>query len=256
MISVRALSLKFAGREILRDATFRLVPGSVVALLGPNGAGKSSLLKFLAGLLISRELTWKGEVLLNDEALSLFSQRRRARRIAYVGSDLQTDFPLTALQVVELRARASDTVVSMTRLEQAMSECECWSLRDRTVETLSGGERQRVAFAAVLAQQPEVYLLDESLSKMDLNHQALAGRIMRRLASRGSMVVLVAHDVNLALEWADGAVLMRDGAVVAEGKVVDVVSTESIQSLYPGSTAQVANSPITGSPQVFFGKAP
>ena len=138
--------------------------------------------------------------------------------------------------------------------DEAMDRAGCASLRDRDLHTLSGGERQRVAIARALAQGAKILLLDESLSRMDLHHQAQMGAFLRSWAlHEGGSVVLVSHDWNVATEWADQCLVLQKGRRIAGGPVKTTLSSELLEQLYPGAGLQLRPSPVTGAPKVFFG---
>jgi iron complex transport system ATP-binding protein len=245
---------------VLKDVSLELSAGEIVTLIGPNGSGKSTLLKIMAGLLPLRP-HGSGQVLLRGDDFFALDAAARARSVAYVGADLHVEFPLTVLDAVLMgrichgqgilrRSSKSDEDVA----QAAMEECNCWRLRDRDLYTLSGGERQLVALARARAQGSRIIFLDEALSKMDLNHQATIGRLLRRLAGEGYSIVLVAHDLNLASEWSDSCAFLKAGRLVAAGPVASVFTVERLVELYPGGDLVVGKNPVTGSPKVFFSK--
>ena len=135
-----------------------------------------------------------------------------------------------------------------------MERCLCGEFAGRDLHRLSGGQRQLVALARALAQGARILCLDEALSQMDLNHQALIGKLLRSLCAEGYSVILVAHDVNLASEWADSCLLMKDGARIAQGAVAKTLTESAIRTLYPGAELVLGSNPVTGAPKVFFGK--
>jgi iron complex transport system ATP-binding protein len=263
-LGVYGLSHSYGRREVLKEVSFELAAGEILSLLGPNGSGKSTLLKAIAGVLPGEsgfarsrhpKVLYQGKDFLS-QPLSW-----RAQRVAYVGADLNAQFPMTAEQAV-LLGRSSQgaslfrlsTPDDRAAVEQAMRHCSCWELRRRDLHSLSGGERQLVALARALAQSARTLFLDETLSRMDLHHQAAVGRLLTQLASIGYSIVLVSHDVNIASEWAHSALLLRKGERVACGPIREVLTDASIRALYPDSELTVAASPASGAPKVFFGR--
>ncbi len=244
---------------VLDEVSFEIFRGEVVALLGPNGSGKSTLMKLIAGVIPLSSKFKSGQVrFLGGDFLSLPSYRR-AQRVVYVPPDLQTDFPLTVEEVVQLgkncRAyrmphRVSDA--TQGAVEWAMRKCLCWDFRSRLISSLSGGELQLVALARALAQGAQVLLIDEALSKMDLNHQFLIGRLLKDLAEQKFSILIVSHDYNLVSEWADQAILLKDGKKLFQGPIRQAVTQEWIQILYPQSSVFVGSNPITGAPKIFY----
>lgn len=248
-------------REVLRDISFELGAGEFLSLLGPNGSGKSTLLKAVAGILPVRARGCSGQIRYQGQDVSEHELSWRAQRVAYIGADLSAQFPITAFQAVMLGRTSQGVGVFMqltdpdrTVVEQAMRRTLCWELRDRDLHTLSGGERQLVAVARALAQGARVLLLDESLSRMDLNHQAAMGALLAELARQGLSIVLVSHDINIASEWAHTAMLLRAGQCVGYGPIREVLTESNLRALYPGSELIVGVSPGSGAPKVFFGQ--
>jgi iron complex transport system ATP-binding protein len=251
---------KASSGTVLDAVSFELGLGEFVALVGPNAAGKSTLLKLVAGVLPSLSGHLSGQVRFRGEDLLGFVPQRRARSVSYVGADLRADFPLTALEAV-LLGRVCQGFrlferVSREELDsalRAMEMCRCSELRDRDLNTLSGGERQLVALARALFQGAPVVFLDESLSRMDLNHQVVIGDLLRGLcADRKLSVVLVSHDLNVATEWADQCWIMQQGQMVASGDMKSVLTGERLERLYPGGELILGENPWSRTPKVFF----
>jgi iron complex transport system ATP-binding protein len=250
-------------KTILDSVSFEMDSGEVLALLGPNGAGKSSLLKIIAGIYPPStvgKIKISLQVRLRGEEFPASSSQVRARLVTYVGPELRAEFPLTAYETVmmgrlchhpDLFLAFSDN--DLKAVETAMKRCYCWELRDRDLETLSGGEKQLVSLSRAIAQEARILLLDEVLSKMDLHHQALIGKLLRELATEGKSVVLVSHDVNLAAEWATTAILLLKGNVIARGSIESVMTEENFRRVYPDAKLHLGENPVTGAPQIFFG---
>ncbi len=249
-------------KDVVQNISFEILRGQIVALLGPNGSGKTTLLKLITGILpLKSSGEGSGTVRYLGSDFLRMPIHRRARSVVYVASDLTVEFPLTAEEVVSL-GRASQNSGLLARLiagdrekiRWAMELCLCWHLRERKLDTLSGGERQLVAIASALAQDPKILCLDESLSKMDLNHQVNISRTLKTMAAKeGLSVILVSHDINFALEWADHALVLMAGQLMANGAVEKVINKALLNKIYPGADWLVSPSPTTGKPCVFFG---
>jgi iron complex transport system ATP-binding protein len=200
-----------------------------VALLGPNGSGKSTLLKALAGLAPAHmaRLAW--------DAIDLrpMPAARRARYLRYLPPGLPEDVHLTAAEavMVALRARtgAAQAGEPARRVAAVLEELDIAGLADRYLDELSGGQRQLVALAQALAHDPAVLLLDEPLSALDLNHQHHVMQMLRGLAhERRILVVLVLHDLDMALRYADRALLLARGALLAAGTPAEVIRPDHL----------------------------
>jgi iron complex transport system ATP-binding protein len=245
---------------ILNDVSLELKQGEIVGLFGPNGAGKSTLMKIMAGILPISKRGCSGRLRFKGQDMSLCPSQERARNVAYVAPDLRVEFPLTAEEVVFLGRTCMQSGWLSQRSQEdrdqvrwAMEKCLCWKWRDRSLESLSGGEKQLVALAKGLVQGARVLLLDEALGRMDLNHQAIIGKLLKDLARQGWSILWVSHDVNLAFEWVDTLVYLKSGEKVFQGSIQDGVNLEKLNLLYPGANFVIGSNPATGSPKVFPG---
>jgi iron complex transport system ATP-binding protein len=211
------ISVALGSTQALADVSLALAPGWT-AIVGPNGAGKSTLLRALAGL----QKPDRGKVTLGGRALAGWSDRERARRIAWLAQQGDTHGELTAREIVQLgrlphlglfaAPGARDDAV----VQQAMAATECAALESRRLAELSGGERQRVFLARTLAVQAPLLLLDEPTTHLDPPHQVALVRLLRRQARAGTTVASVLHDLPLAL-LADRLVVLDRGRLRAEG---------------------------------------
>ena len=222
-------------KPILRGVNFSAKEGVFTTLLGPNGSGKTTLLRCLLGELVPSA----GEVLLDDRTLTEYGSRQRAKVLAYVPQFPKSAFAFTSRQIV-LMGRLAHTGPlgipgddDLKVVELAMEMTDSIAFADRTLDELSGGEAQRVMIARALAQQPQVLLLDEPTSHLDIRHQLGIYRMMQRLASEwGIAVVCVSHDVNLASRFADRLVLMKSGKILADGDPGEVLRRDVLETAY------------------------
>lgn len=246
-IEIENLSLTLGARKVLDGVSLAFEPEKIWGLIGPNGAGKSSLLRLLNG----RFSEFGGSVRIGGEDLRALSPIERARRITYVGAELETDFPLAVEEYVSLGAFSlpRDRKPETARiLEVTGSE----SLYGRYLADLSSGERQRVHLARALLQGSKWICLDESLSRLDLHHQARMGALLREYASRGVSFLFVSHDLNFTTDWADACVLLRGGRAIASGPTSAVVNAENLRALYPDAELVLAPHPVSGAMKVYF----
>ena len=240
---------------VLKNVSLMVGSGEVLGVLGPNGSGKSTLLKILMRILVPQQGTieWFGQ------PPDAFSQADVARHVAFVPQETQQAFPFTINEMV-LMGRyphhgrtwglgwegSHDRAVAM----QAMRDLDVAHLGTRLITNVSGGERQRAVIARALAQEPEVLLLDEPTAFLDLHHQLDIARIIRRLnRERGLTVVLVSHDLNLASQYCDRVLLLREGEIVTEGSPEEVIATASLEPVY-GCSVLVDQHPQSGRPRV------
>lgn len=255
---------KSVRKLVLDEVSFELERGQIVALCGPNGSGKSTLMKLVAGILPRYEGQYSGQVRYLGQSFWNAPSRDRARNVAYVGADIRPEFPITAEQAVSLGRTAwhaglfggmgrAELRQDQAQVRWAMEKCFCWNLRHRDLETLSGGEHQLVALARALVQGAKVLFLDEALSKMDLHHQSAVGGVLQELASEGWTILLVSHDMNLALEWATSVILLSHGKKLAQGPASDVITEDALRALYPGAKIHIGQNPVTKALQLFNG---
>jgi iron complex transport system ATP-binding protein len=254
LLGAYGVSYEYGRKKALDEVSFEIEAGRIVGLVGPNGSGKSTLMRVVAGMLPLSGPGCSGQVRYHGQDFLSQAPAVRARQLAYLGADLKVDFPITARETVALgRICHGAGSRGFERVEWAMRECLCWELRERDLATLSGGERQLVSLARGLAQGSKILFLDESLSRMDLNHLALIGKMLKRRAAEGGAVLLVSHDLNIISEFADECLLFKAGKRVVFGKTGEVLNQRNMAELYPGAELHVGANPVTGAPVVFFG---
>jgi len=243
---------------VLRGLTFEIAPGEVLGVLGPNGSGKSSLLKLLAKVLRHQE----GAIHLFGRSIDSFSQTEVARTVALVPQQSQLLFPFTIVETVlmgrfphqQVRGGFTgfgwETPGDIRLAEQAMEAMEILPLAGRPTSEVSDGERQRAIIARALAQTPRVLLLDEPTVFLDLRHQLDICTILRRLnAEDGLTVVLVSHDLNLAAQYSDRLLLLKDGEIFRIGTPDEVIRQEVLEAVYHCKVL-VDRHPVSGLPRV------
>ncbi len=233
-LSGRGLSLAVPGRTLCTGLAFDVHPGECWAIVGPNGAGKTTLLAALAGL----HAPAAGEIAYEGRPLSTLGPRERARRRGWLPQDSVDYFPATVLETVlvgrhpHLGRWQWETDTDVERARRALADVGLAGFDARQVDSLSGGERRRVALAAVLAQDPDLILLDEPSSHLDLVHQIAALDVVARLAhDHGKAVVMVLHDLHLALRYADHAVALGGGRATA-GPASAILTADALSTLF------------------------
>ena len=250
-VEVRQLSYRYPHFG-LREMNFAVKRGELLAILGPNASGKSTLLKLLAGSLQPSA----GAALLDGEPVHNLHQRERARRIALVQQESPVLFSLDVLSFV-LQGRHAhrprfgfETADDVQIAEEALELTRATHLRNRLVQELSGGEKQRVVLARALAQQAELLLLDEPTLHLDIGFQVELLRLVRRLArEKNYAVVIVSHELNLAAEFADTALLLHQGEALAHGVPGEVFRQDLLEQVFQ-TPLEVFNDPKSGRPRV------
>ncbi|MFZ0390797.1 MAG: heme ABC transporter ATP-binding protein [Calditrichia bacterium] len=255
MIHVENLGFSYNGAPVLQALNFSVSAGEFVGVIGPNGAGKSTLLKILDGIL----KPLYGKVLIERKPLRKFSRRDLARWIGFVPQSLSTAYDFSAWEVVLMgrfphqKRFGPDSREDHQLAAQAMQATDCLHLRERGFATLSGGEKQRVILASALAQEPKILLLDEPTTALDLKHQIHFYSILKNLKATRKMTILsVTHDVNLAAQFCQRLIVLKDGRITADGTVQQVLKKEILESIYE-TAVEVVPHPVSGLPVILPG---
>lgn len=212
-----------------------LPPGGRLAILGRNGAGKSTLLAVLAGLRPADA----GTLTLAGKTYAELGQREAARLRGWLGQERGDPFASTVLETVltgrhpHLSRWAWESEADIETARASLAALGLAGFEEREIHTLSGGERQRVAIAALLAQDPRLYLLDEPLAHLDLNHQIATLELMsRRARENGVALAMVLHDPNLALRYCDQVVLLYGDSRHIAGPASEILDAAALSDLY------------------------
>ena len=227
------ISASLAGQPVLRGVTFAASGGSFVGLVGPNGAGKSTLLRALANI-----LPYGGEVLVDGRKLAGLPQREIGRTIAYLAQGDVAHWPLSVRTVVGLgRAPHAGplsrlSVKDAAAIDRAIALTGIAALADRDITAVSGGERARALLARALAVEAPILLADEPVGALDPQHGLGIMQLLKDEADRGRLVIAVLHDLALASRFCDRLLVLRDGALAADGNPHDVLAAGSIEYLY------------------------
>jgi len=230
-----AILIKYGPCDVVRDVSFALREGRIIALLGPNGAGKTTLIRSLNGTMPLSG----GRIELNGRTLDSYSRRDIAKRIAVVAQENETKFPVTVLEYVLAGRFANgsafgwETGEDIAIARNALERCDLNGFAERFMNELSGGERQRVVLARALATDARVMLLDEPTANLDLAHQAMMFRLVReRCRNREASAIVITHDLNLAAEFADEVILLKNGEVFAFGAPEEVLTAANISGVF------------------------
>jgi iron complex transport system ATP-binding protein len=223
------------GDDTLRRVSLGVAPGELVALLGPNGSGKTTLVRLALGLLTPRS----GAARVLGRPAAAWSRRDLARRVGVVAQREDNLFPQRVGETVRLGryphlgAWGVEGPRDRAAVQHALERCDVADLVDRWLWSLSGGEYQRVRIARALAQQPELLVLDEPTTSLDVRHEMELFELVRDLVSReGLGALLVTHDVNLAARFADRLVLLSRGTVAAAGRPGEVLRREIVEPVF------------------------
>ncbi|MCH8224015.1 MAG: ABC transporter ATP-binding protein [Chloroflexi bacterium] len=250
-LGVDQLRVTLGGNAVLRGVSLEVSRGEFVAVIGPNGSGKTTLLRALAGLIKANG----GRIVIGGVDAAGLSARVRARSVAYLPQSSSSGYSFTAFEVALMGRYPSlgrfqlETQADREIAYRALERTEAAQFADRRIGELSGGERQRVLMARTLAQQPELLLLDEPTSNLDLKHQLSLMALVRGEVANGLAAVAVLHDLSLAARFADRLVLLKDGVVMADGSPGSVLTPANLREAFEVD-ATVSSDPLTGRPRV------
>ena len=233
-LSTENLTLAHPGKTLLRDLSLAFASGECWAVLGPNGSGKSTLLHALAGVRAAQG----GVIKLDNTGLANMSRRELAQRIGLLLQEESSGFHGSVGEYVELGLFSQGTWLSastheVTKAHAAMSRMQIALQADRPWQQLSGGERQRARLAQLLAQAPDIYLLDEPLLHLDLRHQLGVLQCFRALAKEnGKTVIMVLHDSLWASRFCDRALMLYDDGTCRFGAADALITKTNLAQLY------------------------
>ncbi len=249
---MKDISFSYLDGFCLRQVSLMVEKGEMVALLGPNGSGKTTLIKLAAGVLNPE----RGEVLLGEARLRKLSRKEIARRVAVVPQYFNIPFAFTVAEVVMLGrtpfintlSREGERDRSIARRAMELTGIEQFS--KRTFNELSGGERQKSILAMALAQEPKLILLDEPTAHLDINHQVEILELVKGLNREQGVTVLGAmHDLNLAALYFDRLVLLKEGAIFAQGPPATVLTEKTIYDVF-GAAVHIEQHPSAEVPHI------
>ncbi|WP_457591776.1 ABC transporter ATP-binding protein [Geoglobus sp.] len=232
-VGVRNVTFSYGSRQVLKDVTFTANPGEVTVLIGPNGAGKTTLLKMMAGLITPTS----GSVTLGGRDVREMSRDEITRIVSYLPQENVIPGIMTVYEVILLgripylswRVGQED----LEKVDRVMRDLGIESYAERAANQLSGGERQMVLIAQALVREPKVLLLDEPVSNLDIRNQLEILELVRNVTlERGMTSVVILHDLNLAIRYADKLVVVSGGGVYTQGRPKEVVNSRLLPDVY------------------------
>ncbi|WP_430618330.1 iron complex transport system ATP-binding protein [Enterococcus sp. DIV1767] len=246
----RGLSLGYQDKNVIQNIDVSFLEGKTSIIIGPNGCGKSTLLKGLGRILTLRQ----GKVFLFSKALTELSTKEIAQSLAFLPQGIETPSDTTVREIIELGRYPHQGVFRKISfedeqiIENVLAQTELTALAHRQVDSLSGGQKQRVWIAMALAQKTPVILLDEPTTYLDMGHQLDILKLLDSLQQHLSLtVVMVLHDLNLAARFADIMLAMKDGKLIKQGSVTDIMQPILLRELFD-IDATIVEDPINGRP--------
>ncbi len=234
ILKIQNAACGYSNRSVLNNISLELCSGEILCLLGPNGTGKTTLFKTLLGILKLQS----GKIIVDDEDICDWPQKKRAQVIGYVPQSHTPAYPFTAFDVVLMGRNAHLSSFAMPThsdeliVEETLESLGILQLSDRIYTELSGGERQMVLIARALAQRPKLLVLDEPTSNLDYGNQVKVLEQVASLAESGMGVFMTTHMPDHAFLCGTKAILLRHDHTMLSGSVDDVVTEENLQEAY------------------------
>jgi len=234
-LQIKNLSVGIGSKTICQGLDLDIHTGQRWAILGMNGSGKTTLLHTLAGL----HAMDSGDILLNEKPITSLTRRQMAQSTGLLLQDYEDNFPGTVLQTVlagrhpHMHNWQWESPQDIQLAKDMLKKLELDNFFDRQITTLSGGERRRVALAMLLTQSPELFLMDEPTNHLDIHHQHHILQLFCELvAQENRTLIMVLHDINLALRYCDHALLLFENGEVLGGNIAEMLTTDNLQRLY------------------------
>jgi len=234
VLKAQSISFSYDGKDVIKDVSIDIGKGSLNLLIGPNGAGKSTLLRLLSGILKPTE----GDVKIQGRSIYTLKRKEIARVISYLPQESHVVYPFSCLEIV-LMGRTPwigkwkpEEEKDLEIAVKAMRRVGILSLKERVITEISGGERQLVFLARAIAQNPQVFLLDEPASYLDMKHKFVLFDILLALKDEGKSIFLVTHDVFILQFPFDNIFAIKGGKIVKTGKKEDILDEKLLSLLY------------------------
>ncbi|HEY9160004.1 MAG TPA: ABC transporter ATP-binding protein [Desulfomonilia bacterium] len=254
ILEISNLSVGYNKKIVVDDLSFKINPGIFYGIIGPNGAGKSTLFKAASGVL----KPWNGSIKLKGIDIYRMPRRELASIIAAVPQFQEAFFPFRVKEFVQMgryprrgrfgMLKSSDHQIIYDALKSMRLE----ELIHKRIDELSGGELQRVHISQALAQEPDILMLDEPTSHLDIGHQtSVLNLIKRRCLSAGIPILMIAHDLNLAAAYCDSLLLLKNGRAFAEGTPSEVLTKRNIESVYD-THVEIIKNESSNYPHIFL----
>lgn len=246
----RDITTAYGKKCVLDHLTLEIFQGEFLTVIGQNGCGKSSLMKTVSRAVAPRT----GEVVLHNRPMSAYSRLEFARKVAYLAQthtsppDMDVRTLVSCGRYPYRRFGHGLSAEDAEIVDETLAVTGLHSLQDRALSSLSGGERQKAWIAMAVCRRPEILLLDEPTTHLDIRTQIEILDLLRRLnGDRGMTVVLVLHDLNLAARYSDRLAAIRDKKLYAIGTPLDVLTEENLQAVF-GIRAEIREDPLSGRP--------
>jgi iron complex transport system ATP-binding protein len=236
MLECEDLGLKIRQRWLIQQISLSFKRGTFYGVLGPNGSGKTTLFKTLAGIWkkSSGSVTWK------NQDLHQFDRKKLSQTVSFVSQSNTTPFDFTSREIVAMGRYCHGRGKNHEKaIHQALELVEGLSFADKKIWELSQGERQRVFIARSLAAEPEVLLLDEPASNLDIRHQIKLWELLRELANRGKTIIAAHHDLTTVFDLFDEIAVLKEGSLVSFGKPSQIFTPSLVCKVFDVDASKI-----------------
>lgn len=254
MLKIKNLTCGYEKGFFLKDVTFDVNDGELMGIIGPNGSGKSTLLRAISRLL----KPIRGEIFLKGKEIDRMKFKELARRISVVSQSTEEamlnftvrEYILLGRTPYRKRFQILESKIDERIVSKVMSLTDIASLSERNINELSGGERQRAIIARALAQEPELLLLDEPTTHLDIGHQIEILDLVKGLNRKNNLtVIVVLHDLNLASLYCDRLLLLKEGKIHSVGSPEEILTYSVIEEVYK-TPVVVEKNPVSSRPLI------
>jgi iron complex transport system ATP-binding protein len=235
IIKIQNITVKYGDYEVLNNIYFNIKKGEFTSIIGPNGAGKSTILK---AIMKNIELS-SGDIIIKDKSIIKMSHKEKASIIGFVPQEYNISFDFTVYEIVAMGRNPYTTKFKKSKyddnkiIEESLKKTNTYEFKDKYFNSLSGGEKQRVIIARALAQQPEILILDEATSSLDIHHQLDILELIHSLNREdGLTVITIMHDLNLASRFSDNIILLSKNGIIKQGKPSEVIDENVLKNVY------------------------
>ena len=254
ILEISDLSVGYNKKIVVDELSFKISPGIFYGIIGPNGAGKSTLFKAASGVL----RPWKGSIKLMGKDVYRMPRRELANIMAAVPQFQEAFFPFRVREFVQMGRYPKRGRFGMLQssdykiIEESLHLMKIEALADKKINELSGGELQRVYISQALAQEPEILMLDEPTSHLDIGHQSIMLNLLKKMClTTGMPILMIVHDLNLAAAYCDKLLLIDNGKVFAEGTPLEVLTKINIDTVYKTSVEIITEKSLSY-PHIFL----
>ena len=233
MIQVNHITKAYSKKQVLQNVTLNIPNNKITTIIGPNGAGKSTLLGIIARLLTHQS----GQIIIDDIQLIDWNSLDLAKKLSILKQSNSTNIKITIFEIVSFgrypHTKGKLTKQDHQKITEALQFVDLYDIKDKYIDQLSGGQKQRAFIAALLAQDTDYIMLDEPLNNLDMKYMVETMQLLRKLVDqKNKTIVLVLHDINFAASYSDYLIALKDGRLVREGGVDEIVSSKLLKEIY------------------------